>query len=170
MLKRLVHNGKFWFGHAFDPGRLTVVIVGVLGLGFLVAEGAMLSAQGVPDVAAVMVAVFVAATVSSIAGFAFSALCGALLFHVIDSPVYAVNVMIVCSIAIQLLSVAALWRSIDWRSLPIFLTGGVLGVPAGVYLLLHLPTGAYRSVIGGFPPVPWRYYFSPLAASPPPLS
>jgi len=149
MLKRLVHNGKFWFGHAFDPGRLTVVIVGVLGLGFLVAEGAMLSAQGVPDVAAVMVAVFVAATVSSIAGFAFSALCGALLFHVIDSPVYAVNVMIVCSIAIQLLSVAALWRSIDWRSLPIFLTGGVLGVPAGVYLLLHLPTGAYRSVIGG---------------------
>ena len=45
----------------------------------------------------VLIAVFVASTVSSIAGFAFSALCGALLFHLIDSPVYAVNVMIVCS-------------------------------------------------------------------------
>jgi uncharacterized membrane protein YfcA len=56
--------------------------------------------------------------------------------------------MIVCSIAIQMFSVATLWRSIDWRSLPIFLTGGVLGVPAGVYLLLHLQTGVYRDVIG----------------------
>src|SRR5262249_58039374 len=64
-------------------------------------------------------------------------------------PVYTVQVMIVCSIAIQSLSVAALWRSIDWRSLPVFLIGGVLGLPAGVYLLLQLPTGTYRHVIGG---------------------
>jgi uncharacterized membrane protein YfcA len=65
-----------------------------------------------------------------------------------DSPVYAVQVMITCSIAIQLLSVATLWRSIDWSSLPVFLVGGVIGVPAGVYLLLHLQTSAYRDVIG----------------------
>jgi uncharacterized membrane protein YfcA len=56
--------------------------------------------------------------------------------------------MITCSIAIQLLSVATLWRSIDWSSLPVFLVGGVIGVPAGVYLLLHLETSAYRDVIG----------------------
>src|SRR5258708_4343345 len=116
MLKRLAHNGKLWFGHGADPSQLTIVIVGVLGLGFLLAEGAVLSAQGVQDVAAVLIAVFVASTVSSIAGFAFSALCGALLFHVMDSPVYAVHGMIGCSSAIQLLSVAALWRSIDWPS------------------------------------------------------
>jgi uncharacterized membrane protein YfcA len=66
-----------------------------------------------------------------------------------DDAVYAVQVMIVCSIAIQMFSVAALWRSIDWRSLPVFLIGGVLGVPAGVYLLLHLQAGVYRNVIGG---------------------
>jgi uncharacterized protein len=149
MLKQLVDSGKFRLGHAADPGPLTIAIVGILGLGFLSAESAVLSAQGIPGVALALIAVFVAATVSSIAGFAFSALCGALLFHLMDSPVYAVNVMIVCSIAIQLLSVAALRHSIDWRSLPIFLIGGVLGVPAGVYLLLHLPTGAYRNVIGG---------------------
>jgi uncharacterized membrane protein YfcA len=141
--------GKLRLGDAADPGPLSVIVVGVLGLGFLIAEGAALSVYGVNDVAIVLIAVFVASTISSIAGFAFSALCGALLFHLMDSPVYAVNVMIVCSIAIQLLSVAALWRSIDWRSLPIFLTGGVLGVPVGVYLLLHLQTGAYRDVIGG---------------------
>ena len=149
MLKQIVDSGKFRLGDAADPGPLAIVIVGILGLGFLTAESAVLSAQGIPGVALALIAVFVAATVSSIAGFAFSALCGALLFHLMDSPVYAVNVMIVCSISIQLLSVAALRHSIDWRSLPIFLIGGVLGVPAGVYLLLHLPTGAYRNVIGG---------------------
>src|SRR4051812_34289955 len=147
MLKRLVPRGKFRLGHAADPGPLSAVIVGVLGFVCLVAEGAVLSAQGTQGAAVVLIAVFVASTVSSIAGFAFSALCGALLFHLMDSPVYAVQVMIVCSIAIQLLSVAALWRSIDWPSLPIFLTGGVLGVPAGVYLLLHLQSDTYRDVM-----------------------
>ena len=95
-----------------------------------------------------MLAVFAASTVSSIAGFAFSALCGAMLFHIMESPVRAVHAMILCSIAIQMLSVAALWRAIDWKSLGVFLVGGFLGVPAGVYLLLHLPTGTYRVVIG----------------------
>ncbi|HME26436.1 MAG TPA: TSUP family transporter [Acetobacteraceae bacterium] len=37
----------------------------------------------------------------------------------------------------------------DWRSLPIFLAGGILGVPAGAYLLLHLQTSVYRDIIGG---------------------
>ena len=149
MLKRLVQSGKFRLDHAVDPRLLSTIALGVLGLGFLVAEGAVLSAQGIRGVAVVLIAVLLASTASSIAGFAFSALCGALLFHVMDSPVYAVQVMIVCSIAIQLFSVAALWRSIDWRSLPIFLIGGVLGVPAGVYLLLHLQSDVYRHVIGG---------------------
>jgi uncharacterized membrane protein YfcA len=123
------------------------ILVGGLGLGFLLAEGAVL--QAVAGSAVPMLAVLLASTLSSIAGFAFSALCGALLFHLMESPVYTVQVMIVCSIAIQSLSVAALWRSIDWRSLPVFLIGGVLGVPAGVYLLLQLPTGTFRHVIGG---------------------
>jgi uncharacterized membrane protein YfcA len=114
----------------------------------LAGETAVLAAQGNRGSAIALVAVFAASTVSSIAGFAFSALCGALLFHFIDNPIYVVQVMIVCSIAIQLLGAASLWRSIDWASLPIFLMGGVLGVPGGVYLLLHLPTGTYRDVIG----------------------
>jgi uncharacterized protein len=148
MLKRLVDNGKFRMGQAVDPERLRTIVVGIVGLGILIAEGIVLSAQGPRGVAFSLIAVFVASTISSIAGFAFSALCGALLFHLMDSPVYAVQVMITCSIAIQLLSVATLWRSIDWSSLPVFLVGGVIGVPAGVYLLLHLETSAYRDVIG----------------------
>ncbi len=145
----LVQSGKLWPSHVAGRGLIGIILVGALGLGFLIAEGAVLSAHGVDGVGYVLAAVFVASTVSSIAGFAFSALCGALLFHLIDNPIDAVNVMIVCSIAIQMLSVAAFWRTIDWRGLGAFLIGGFLGVPAGVWLLLHLLPSTYRGVIGG---------------------
>src|SRR5215468_7611538 len=138
MLKRLVHNGKFGLGNPAVSGLLSTAIVGSLGLGLLAVESVVLSGQGIQGGAVSLVAVLAASTVSSIAGFAFSALCGASLFHIMESPVYAVEVMTVCSIAIQMFSVTALRRSIDWRSLPIYLVGGVLGVPAGVYLLLNL--------------------------------
>ena len=142
-MKSIFHSGRF-----VDPALMNAVLVGIFGLAFLIAMSAMLSLQGHERTAAPLVAILVAATASSIAGFAFSALCGALLFHLMDSPVYAVQVMILCSIAIQLFSVAALRHSIDWRSLPVFLVGGVLSVPAGAWLLLHLPSGVYRGVIG----------------------
>jgi len=152
MPKELVQTDKLEIGQAIgqaaDPHRLAILIVGVVGVGLLIGEGTVLSAQGVPHIAYALIAVFAASTVSSIAGFAFSALCGAMLFHLMESPVHAVHAMILCSIAIQMLSVAALWRAIDWKSLGVFLVGGFLGVPAGVYLLLHLPTGTYRVVIG----------------------
>jgi uncharacterized membrane protein YfcA len=122
------------------------VVATLLGLAFLAAEGATVTAKATQGIA--LIAVLVASTVSSIAGFAFSALSGALLFHLMDDAVYTVEVMIVCSIAIQLFSVATLWRWIDWSSLPVFLAGGILGVPAGVYLLLHLQAATYRELIG----------------------
>src|SRR6478752_4300541 len=127
MPKQLVQTARFSLGFAAEPGPLAMIAVAVVGLGFLVAEGAVLSVQGVHGIGYALIAVFAASTVSSIAGFAFSALCGALLFHLMDSPVYAVHVMIVCSIAIQFLSVATLWRTIEWRCLRIFLIGGFLG-------------------------------------------
>jgi uncharacterized membrane protein YfcA len=148
MLKRLVDSSRCRIGQAVDLERSRTLLVAIIGLGILIVEAAVLLVQGPRGVAVSLIAVFVASTISSIAGFAFSALCGALLFHLMDSPVYVVQVMITCSIAIQMLSVATLWRSIDWSSLPVFLTGGIVGVPAGVYLLLHLQSGVYRDVIG----------------------
>jgi uncharacterized protein len=149
MTRQVIQSGKFSFDYAGGPSQPGMIVVGMLGFVLLFAEGAVLSSQGIHGAVYALIAIFAAATVSSIAGFAFSALSGALLFHVIESPVYAVQVMIECSIAIQMLSVAALWRVIDWRSLCIFLVGGFLGVPAGVHLLLHLPAATYRIIIGG---------------------
>ena len=97
-----------------------------------------------------LTAVFVASTLSSIAGFAFSAICGAMLFHLLTKPVQIVQIMLVCSIAIQALSVATLRNAIDWKSLARFLYGGLVGLPLGVYLLTHLASHVYLRCIGIF--------------------
>jgi uncharacterized membrane protein YfcA len=83
-------------------------------------------------------AIFVAAVVSSIAGFAFAALAGAPLLFLLGNPVQAVATVVVCSIAIQGYCVFALRRSIQWRALWPFLAAGVPAVPAGVWLLTHI--------------------------------
>src|SRR5215470_18281365 len=93
MLKRLVHNGKFGLDYPVVSRSLCTAAVGCLGIGLLIVESAVLSGQGIQGGAVSLIAVLAASTVSSIAGFAFSALCGALLFHVMESPVYAVEVI-----------------------------------------------------------------------------
>src|SRR5262249_36277729 len=91
MLKDHVHSGKPRLGHPDNSSLQSSIMAGALGLGFLIAEGAVLSLEGVLSIAVPLIAVLLASTVSSIVGFAFSALCGALLFHLVDSPVYAVQ-------------------------------------------------------------------------------
>lgn len=108
----------------------------------------VLHAAGVSDPPAALFAVLAGSIVSSIGGFAFSAICGALLVHLMSGPVHIVQVMMICSIAIQSLSVAALWRNIDWLILPVFLVGGVLGLPIGVAILTHLGQFGFQRIIG----------------------
>jgi uncharacterized membrane protein YfcA len=120
----------------------------VAGLLFVLAEGALLAIHEHQNIMAALLAVFVASAVSSVTGFAFSALSGALLFHLLDSPIYAVQVIIICNMATKLSHVATLWRSICWPSLPVFLAGGFLGVPAGVYLMLSVQTDSYQVAVG----------------------
>ena len=100
--------------------------------------------------APVMLAILAASTVSSTVGFAFSALCGALLFHLVRDPVQAVQILTGCSIAVQSLNVWSLRGSVDWRSLSRLLAGGLVSMPFGVYLLLHLHHAAYPKFLGLF--------------------
>ena len=95
-------------------------------------------------------AVLLASAVSSIAGFAFSAVCGAMLFHLASDPVQVVQIMIVCSIANQAAMVWSLRNAIHWRALAIFLIGGAFGLPAGITVLLTLDRHVYTHVLGVF--------------------
>ncbi|MEO8714469.1 MAG: sulfite exporter TauE/SafE family protein [Acetobacteraceae bacterium] len=127
---------------------LVTVAAGIAGAAGVMAYAALLSRAGVPAAAPPLLAVLLASTLSSIAGFAFSAICGAMLLRMMTDPIQIVEVMIVSSIAIQSLSVAVLWRDIDWRGLRSFLAGGVLGLPLGVGLLVHLGHVGFREAIG----------------------
>jgi uncharacterized protein len=99
---------------------------------------------------AIRAIVFVAAAVSSIAGFAFSALAGALLLHVVNDTVQVVQIMLVSSIALQAYSALALRHLIRLRTLTPYLTGGLMTLPVGIYCLLHTPVHLYLASMGGF--------------------
>lgn len=96
------------------------------------------------------VTIFGSALVSSVAGFAFSALAAVGLMRLYTEPAQAVQVMVVCSIAIQLYAVLTLWRSIDWARLAPFLAGGAFCIPAGVALLSRISYGSFVVSLGAF--------------------
>jgi uncharacterized protein len=137
----LANSGQLSRTHPFAFFGAAVVVLAVYG--------SVLSGVGKTTLPLwTMAAVFTAAAVSSIAGFAFSAICGAVLFHLLDDPVYAVNIMMICSVGGQALMVWALRRDIVWRSLWAFLAGAALGLPFGLFVLLHSRPATYTAIIG----------------------
>jgi uncharacterized membrane protein YfcA len=97
---------------------------------------------------ATVAAVGFAAVVSGIAGFAFSAICGAILFQFRHDTVGVVQIMLICSLANQVLNVWLLRRDLHWGRLSPFVLGGLVGVPLGVWLLLHLDAHNFKFSLG----------------------
>jgi uncharacterized membrane protein YfcA len=123
--------------------------------GWLVLGGASLAwmsraGHGGAHAVTMMAAIMLASMVSSIAGFAFSAVCGAMLFHFGRDPVHVVQIMITCSIANQAAMTWAGRGEIDWRALGVYFAGGVPGLAIGVWVLMHLDRALYTQVFGAF--------------------
>jgi uncharacterized membrane protein YfcA len=96
----------------------------------------------------IMVSIFLAALVSSVGGFGFPAICGALIFHLRGDPAEVGQIMITCGIANQAAMTCELRDAINWRALSNYLVGGMLGLSIGVWILLHLDHGLYRHGLG----------------------
>jgi uncharacterized membrane protein YfcA len=92
-------------------------------------------------------AVFAGAVVSGLAGFAFSAVAGAILLHVFP-PMEAVPLMMACSITVQAANLFALRKSMQWKTSFVFIAGGLLGIPIAIYLLQNVDTGTFRLGFG----------------------
>jgi hypothetical protein len=103
-----------------------------------------------PVAIAAAVVVLVAAFLSSIAGFAFSALAGGALAHLAIDPVQAVRLMAVCSLAIQSYAVWNVCTAIRWRVLWPMVAAGATTVPLGVWLLVRLDPRTYAAALGLF--------------------
>jgi hypothetical protein len=103
-----------------------------------------------PDLAThvlLSVAVFAGAFVSSLAGFAFSAVAGAILLRVLQ-PMEAVPLMMACSIGVQATNLWALRRNIHWEGSLLLIVGGALGIPVAVYMLQNADTRVLRVAFG----------------------
>jgi len=90
------------------------------------------------------------ALLSSIAGFAFSAIAGSALAWLQVDPLAAVRMMAVCSIAMQTYAVWNLRDAIRWRELVPMMASGAVMVPVGVWLLMHARPGTYAGGLGAF--------------------
>jgi uncharacterized membrane protein YfcA len=120
----------------------SAALLAILAYGLLLAQ----FDQGL-QLVQVSAAVFTAAAISSVAGFAFSAICGAILFHLIDDPVAAVQTMMICSIVGQSYMVWWLRRQVEWGRLSVFLAGAAVGLPVGVWILFEA-RGMYVHGVG----------------------
>ncbi len=92
-------------------------------------------------------AVFAGPFVSGMAGFAFSAVAGAVLLHIFP-PLEAVPLMMACSVGVQAANLWALRNSIQWKGSLVLIVGGLLGIPIAVYLLQNVDTRTFRMVFG----------------------
>jgi uncharacterized protein len=99
--------------------------------------------------ALVSAGIFAGAVVSGLVGFAFSAVAGVVLLHVLP-PIEAIPLMMACSIATQFASLVALRRTVRWQGRPILIISGLVGVMPAVYLLNHVDAQTFRIGFGIF--------------------
>ena len=90
---------------------------------------------------------FAGAVVSGLAGFAFSAVVGALWLHMLP-PAEAVPLMMTCSLVTQAISLVALRRSVRWHGNPVLIGGGLLGLVPAVWLLGRIDADMFRMGFG----------------------
>jgi hypothetical protein len=99
--------------------------------------------------ALVSAAVFSGAVVSGFAGFAFSAVAGAILLRLMP-PIQAVPLMMACSVFMQVTSLLALRLNMQSSRILILAAGGLLGLAPAIYLLQHVDTWLFRAGFGVF--------------------
>jgi uncharacterized protein len=93
-------------------------------------------------------AIGVAAVISGIAGFAFSAICGAILFQFRHDSIAVVQTLLVCSTCNQAMCVWLLRHRIKLAPLAPFVVGGLVGVPFGIWILMLLNMERFKLTLG----------------------
>jgi uncharacterized protein len=96
-----------------------------------------------------LVSIFVGSLAAGLAGFAFSAISGGMLFHWL-TPIEAVPLLLACSITTQLVSIAKLSKTMQWRQCLPYLFGGLAGIPVGAQLLSGLNPHTFAAGFGAF--------------------
>jgi len=99
------------------------------------------------DLLVFMVATFVAALVTGVAGFAFGLIASAIWLHAI-TPAQSAALIAAFAILIQGVSLWKVRHAIELSRLMPFLVGGVLGIPLGIYVLRWASPAHMRGFVG----------------------
>ncbi len=91
--------------------------------------------------------IFLAAIVRGFSGFGFSLIAITALSLVV-APVEVIASVFLMEIVASLHLLPGVWRQISWRPVAILLAGTMLGTPAGVWLLAHVPEATMRIALG----------------------
>jgi uncharacterized protein len=137
---------------AFSPARagFAVLVLWMLGESAGIETAIAHGDAGAARTLAIAAIVALSALVSSIAGFAFSALAGSAFAYLRLDPVQAVQTMVVCSTASQLYAVWKIRDAIRWLALWPMIAAGAVTVPLGVWMLLHVDSVVYGIGLGIF--------------------
>ncbi len=101
------------------------------------------------DVVIFSVAVFTAAFVTGVAGFAFGLVAAAIWLHVL-TPAQSAVLVTAYAIIVQGYATWKLRHAIRWRRVLPLLIGGLIGIPLGIEVLRLLPAASMRIGIGVF--------------------
>jgi uncharacterized protein len=93
--------------------------------------------------------IFLGGVASGFSGFAFSAISGVVLLQFLE-PLLAIPLMMCCSIASQISSLAVVRQFVQWRQSAPLLIGGAAGVPIALYFLTLTNAHAFRILVGIF--------------------
>jgi uncharacterized membrane protein YfcA len=101
------------------------------------------------DITLFSIAVFTAAFVTGVAGFAFGLVAAGIWLHVL-TPAQSAVLVTAYAIIVQGYAAWKLRRAIKWRRVLPLLIGGVIGIPLGVFLLGLVPASSVRIGVGVF--------------------
>jgi uncharacterized membrane protein YfcA len=84
---------------------------------------------------------------NGLAGFAFAAVSGGIVFSVLP-PTVAVSVLAVCGICLQICNNVHYFKQVKWKSIMVYAIPGFVGIPAGSHLLSIMPKPIAALVFG----------------------
>ncbi len=99
------------------------------------------------DIALLLTGAFLAGIVTGLTGFGTALTAMALWLYAI-TPVLAAPLVAFCSLSSHLFTVRKIWPDMDFRAATPFVVGGVLGIPAGVWLLTILSPEMFKLLVG----------------------
>jgi len=101
------------------------------------------------DIVIFSIAVFTAAFVTSVAGFAFGLVAAGIWLHVL-TPAQSAVLVTAYAIIVQGYAAWKLRAAIRWRRVLPLLVGGLIGIPLGIEVLRLVPANSIRIGVGVF--------------------